>query len=127
MASRELSQIDTKFHKSLARQARMYRDFDVKMKPFFQANKIEKSEISSIIYGQILTPEVMKATPFEFIDRNKKSPFSERYIRAKIQNCASIIFEVDIVKDEATLLLNDLSIDYSSEFTIESPDLLWCQ
>jgi hypothetical protein len=80
-----------------------------------------------MIYSQVLNPEVIKASPFEFIDKNGRKMFADRYIRAKVPNCASIIFELEIINEKPCLLLNDLKIDYSAEFSIAAPELLWSQ
>jgi hypothetical protein len=52
-------------------------------------------------------------------------PFPERYLRAKIPNCASIIFELEIINESPILLINDMKIDYCPEFTIQMPDMVW--
>jgi hypothetical protein len=65
--------------------------------------------------------EAVKSSQFVILDKK----FRERYIAAKIPNCASIIFEVDFSNELPQLLINDLKIDYSADFTLDAPELLW--
>ena len=58
------------------------------------------------------------------MDKNEKSPFLERYVRVKIQNCASIILELEI-NEKPLILINDIKIDYCREFTLKNTDMLW--